>query len=367
MHNLIRSLTIQDGEQQRARLLVGTRSGVLVYESEAANRSEWEHVRTALADSFISTLAVDHNSPGTIYAGAYDQGVYRSDDFGLTWREANRGLTTRDVWSLALSHDSKELYAGMQPPAVLKSVDGGNSWNRLDSFNDIVSSKHWNWFAPMGHSGGHVLVLLVDPTKSSRIYAGVEQGGLHRSDDMGASWEDIGFGLTDQRDRLDPHGFAISPLHSNTVYMTDNVGVSRSDDYGMNFKRVGSGLEEWAYMSPLLIHPTNPNLLFVGGSKKPPQIWPKESNFADGALFRSRNNGEGWKKVGKGLPSILTATISALELEVINGMTFLYCGTTGGEIYQSLDLGENWKRIISGLPSITKWGWHIMKQRGPEA
>ncbi len=366
MHNLIKSLTILVGGQQRARLVVGTLNGVLIFESGAGARSEWEHVHTALANCFISTLAVDHNRPGTIYAGAYHQGVFRSDDFGITWREANSGLTNNDVWSLALSHDSKELYAGTQPPAVLKSLDGGDSWNRLDSFNEIVSSKHWNWFAPMGHSGGHVLVLLVDPTKSSRIYAGVEQGGLHRSDDTGASWEDIGFGLTDTRDRVDPHGFAMSPLHSNIVYMADNVGVSRSDDYGMNFKRVQSGLGEWAYMSPLLIHPTNPNLLFVGGSKKPPQLWPEEQNFADGALFHSEDNGESWGRMGNGLPSILTSTISALELEVSNGMTFLYCGTTAGEVYQSIDMGENWKKIISGVPPITKWGWHMMKQRGSE-
>ena len=366
MHNLIRSLTILDGGQQLARLLVGTLNGVFVFESEAGTRFEWEHVHTALANSFISTLVVDRNSPSTIYAGAYHQGVYRTDDFGVTWRAINSGLTVKDVWSLALSHDSMELYAGTQPPAIFKSIDKGASWNELESFSKIESSKHWRWFAPLGHSGGHVLVLLVDPTKSSRIYAGVEQGGLHRSDDKGASWQDIGFGLSDLRNMVDPHGFVLNPLQPNIVYLADNVGVSRSHDSGMNFNGMRKGLGDWSYMSPLLIHPTNPNILFVGGSKNPPQVWPKEQNFADGALFCSEDGSETWKKMGNGLPSILTSTISGLELEVFNGMTFIYCGTTSGEVYQSLDMGENWKKIISGVPSITKWGWHMMKQRGSQ-
>ncbi len=364
MHNLIRSLTLADSGQKRARLLIGTLEGVLAYESEAGTRSDWKHVHTGLENSFISTLAVDHNNPGTIYAGAYHQGVFRSDDFGITWKEVNTGLTVKDVWSLALSPDSKELYAGTQPPAVFKSIDRGDSWNKLESFSNTESSKDWHFFAAMGHSGGHVLVLQVDPTNSSRVYAGVEQGGLHRSDNKGTSWEDIGFGLTEKRNTLDPHGFALNPLQPNTVYLADNnFGVSRSDDSGLNFKEKRTGIGDWTYMSPLIIHPTKPNILFVGGSRKPPQAWPKEQNFEDGALFRSEDSSESWKRIGNGLPSILTSTISALELDVIDGSSFLYCGTTGGEVYRSQDMGENWKKIISGVPSITKWGWHMMKER----
>ena len=366
MHSLIKSLTIPDGERERARLLLGTINGVFVFDSEASTRSDWEHVHTALKESFISTLAVDLNSPGTVYVGAYHQDVFRSNDFGITWRAINNGLTTKDIWSLALSHDSKELYAGTQPPALFKSIDGGNTWVELESFSKIESSRHWHWFARLGHSGGHVLVLLVDPTNSYRIYAGVEQGGLHRSNDKGASWEDIGFGLADQRNSVDPHGFVLNPLQPKISYLADNNGVSRSSDSGMNFDGMRNGLGEWMYMSPLLIHPTNPDLVFVGGSKKPPQIWSNEENFADGGLFRSEDGCETWKKIENGLPSILTSTISALELEVINGRTDIYCGNTDGEVYQSVDMGENWKKIISGVPSITKWGWHMMKQRGSE-
>ncbi|MFQ6011406.1 MAG: WD40/YVTN/BNR-like repeat-containing protein [Nitrososphaerales archaeon] len=364
MHNLIRSLTFTEGEEEIARLCIGTVGGVVLYDSAGGTRSAWEHKHTALKNSFISTLAVDYKRPGTIYAGAYHEGVFRSDDFGRNWRRASKGLDLRDVWSLALSPDSKELYAGTQPPAVFKSINGGDSWIKLESFNSMPSSRRWHWFASMGHSGGHVLVLFVDPTNSSRIYAGVEQGGLHRSDDEGATWEDIGFGLTEQRDRIDPHGFAMSPTESNTVFMADNLGVSKSLDYGSNFKGIRSGLGDWSYMSPLIIHPNLPDLLLVGGSKKPPQVWPKERNFAEGALFRSEDGGQAWKRVVVGLPSIMTSTVSALECEVVDGSTYQYLGTTSGEIYQSLDTGESWKRIISWVPSITKWGWHMMRPGG---
>jgi hypothetical protein len=48
---------------------------------------------------FILSLAL---TPSSLYAGTSEGGVYRSDDRGLTWRAASDGLTSFDVFALAV-------------------------------------------------------------------------------------------------------------------------------------------------------------------------------------------------------------------------------------------------------------------------
>jgi len=60
----------------------------------------WKH--TALPDISVYALALDPTVPGTIYAGTFGRGVYRSRDGGATWQPMNDGLGSLHVYALAL-------------------------------------------------------------------------------------------------------------------------------------------------------------------------------------------------------------------------------------------------------------------------
>jgi photosystem II stability/assembly factor-like uncharacterized protein len=72
------------------------------------------------AEASITTFAIDPNTPGAIYAGAAESGVYLSLDAGKTWRPLNRGLTTRAVRDLSLSADGSTLYLATEGSGVFK-------------------------------------------------------------------------------------------------------------------------------------------------------------------------------------------------------------------------------------------------------
>src|SRR5688572_29335982 len=82
----------------------------------------------------ITALVSDSESPGTLYAAAAchgifaGNGVYKTIDGGDTWHAVSKGLTDTCVSALAIdSQTPTTLYAGTRG-GVFKSVDGGTTW-----------------------------------------------------------------------------------------------------------------------------------------------------------------------------------------------------------------------------------------------
>src|SRR6187402_335598 len=77
-------------------------------------------------------LAIDPQTPTTIYAGTYGGGVFKSLDSGAHWFPINAGLLDRYVTALQIQPDAPEtVYAGTYDSGVFKSTDGGASWIAL--------------------------------------------------------------------------------------------------------------------------------------------------------------------------------------------------------------------------------------------
>src|SRR5213594_1715584 len=75
----------------------------------------------------ILVLAIDPDSPTTIYAGAESSGVFKSSDGGGSWTHTS--LTGVDVRALAIDPLTPTTrYAGTYGAGVFKSTDGGTSW-----------------------------------------------------------------------------------------------------------------------------------------------------------------------------------------------------------------------------------------------
>ncbi|RIE11789.1 hypothetical protein SMC3_08350 [Candidatus Cryosericum hinesii] len=69
---------------------------------------------------YLSCLLVDPHTPSTLYAGT-PLGVFRSMDSGSTWATVNIGLTSIDVWALAINPlDPTVLYAGTYGGGVFR-------------------------------------------------------------------------------------------------------------------------------------------------------------------------------------------------------------------------------------------------------
>src|SRR5579862_2563957 len=117
----------------RTLLLIGTRKGLFVLESDA-DRRDWS-VRGPLCESWPVYHAIHDAASGTIYAAAasewHGSTVWRSSDLGETWSNSSEGLGYADgdprkvskVSTLAVQ-DGRVL-VGVEAPGIFESADGG--------------------------------------------------------------------------------------------------------------------------------------------------------------------------------------------------------------------------------------------------
>jgi hypothetical protein len=63
-------------------------------------------------DVSLSSLAIDPGHPNILYAGSFDQGVFRSVDAGVTWDRMNSGLSNPTIYALAMDPSGARLFAG---------------------------------------------------------------------------------------------------------------------------------------------------------------------------------------------------------------------------------------------------------------
>ncbi len=242
----------------------------------------------------IARLRIHPTNPDIVYVAAMgdmfgpnpDRGVYRTTDGGETWKHILYRGETAGAVDLAIDPTNPKVViaalnhhvtypwdeeSGGLTTGLFKSTDGGDSWT------DITRNPGM----PTGLIGK--ICIAISPARSDRVYAFIEadggEGGIHRSDDGGSTWQ-----LTHQ----DPGKMEIpnsynhitaDPLDPDVVYIQPITGLLKSTDAGRTFERVR--LENWDPHA-LWIDPNDPRRMIEGG---------------DGGASVTLNGGESWSSL----------------------------------------------------------------------
>ncbi len=116
----------------KSLFLLGIISLIAFYmPSNTFGQDQWTPV--GLEGGYVTALAINPNTPDTLYAGTQNSGVFKSTDGGAIWNLVNTGLTNTTVNALAIDPMTPNtLYAGTGR-GVFKSTDGGANWTALMS------------------------------------------------------------------------------------------------------------------------------------------------------------------------------------------------------------------------------------------
>jgi len=327
------------------QVLVGTIHGVVCIERDDTGPG-WHVASRSLTDQHIHALLIEPDS-GTVFAGVNHGSIFASHDGGHTWEQRDQGLTQHDVYSLACTRlpTGVRLYAGTEPAHLFASDDLGHNWTELPALR-AGDMSHWGFPAPPHIA--HTKHITFHPQDPHTLFVGVEQGGLLKSTDDGHTFEVI-HGMDD-----DVHRTVINPLHPNQMYVTTGVGMYVTADSGKTW-------EQWTdlhhdiggYPDLLVLHPRQPERLFVASAQKGPGSWFQE-HFAGSRISKSTDGGRTWEAVPHGFPDRLRTAFEALCLEDW-GASFTLCGATAtGEVWCSDDGGEHWTEVISDLAPVSK-------------
>jgi photosystem II stability/assembly factor-like uncharacterized protein len=305
-------------------MVAATGDGIaVVTEREGAWRGD-----LALEGSGAACVALDPRSPGVVYAGSREGGVWRSDDAGRSFREA--GLSEQSIYSIAVSAADGTVYAGCEPSMLWSSRDHGSSWEELSALRDIPSAPSWS-FPPRPWTS-HVRWIAPSPHEADRLLVGIELGGVMLSEDGGATWMDHRPGA-----QPDCHALAWHPSAEGRAYEAGGGGAAWSFDAGRTWQAADEGRDR-NYTWALAVDPDEPDRWYLSASTGPGAA--HRGGDPQARLYRWEGEGP-WRSIETGLPEPLDSMPYALATS--DGAT--YVGLADGRLYRSADRGESWERL----------------------
>ena len=213
-----------------------------------------------------------------------------------------------------------------QAESRLRSVDGGETWRPLDALLELPSRPAWS-FPPRPWTS-HVRWIAPSPHDGALLLVGIELGGLMRSDDGGATWEDHRPGA-----QPDVHSLAWHPGVPGRAYEAGGGGAAFSIDGGETWQPADEGRDR-NYTWSVAVDPDDPDCWYVSASTGPFAAHGRRDPQA--LLYRRR--GEVWQPLAGGLPEPLPSMPYAL----VAAEGRLFAGLADGRIWASDDRGDSW-------------------------
>lgn len=243
-------------------------------------------------------------SPAATPAPTPPAATFSSAISTLRFREigpATMGGRVNDIE--VVSQDSRIIYAAMASAGILKSVNGGTSWTVIFDKETVPS----------------VGDVAVAPSNPSIVWAGTGESNNRQS----SSWGN---------------------------------GVYKSMDAGKTWKNMG--LAETHHIARVVIHPKNPDIVWVAATGK---LW---TSSPERGVYKTIDGGKTWAHVLK-----VNDDTGATELVIdTESPTILYAAMyqrrrtvfgfngsgEGSALYKSIDGGDTWTKIVKGMPYDTE-------------
>jgi photosystem II stability/assembly factor-like uncharacterized protein len=381
----------------------------------------WTHLTNGIATLSATDIAINPQNPSVLYAaigrifGSPSNGVYKSTDGGDSWTKLGGGLPTSDVGRISVAvspgmpdrvvalvtQESTSNGGSAQIESIYRSDNAGASWTDL---GNGISQASYGWylstisFRPtdpntiiaggleLGRSTNagqnwsditppHVDLHAIAWDASGRLLVG-DDGGVHRSANLGSDWESLNTNLSSVQFYA---GLSTSPTDDEFVIggAQDNGSNRRDDDttqwttvqggdggwtqidqaspnrlfvefqgtgniyvsndFGDDFNGAGAGIsvnDRNCFLPPYLIDPTNSNRML----------------YATHRIYQSTNAGGFWSVISgdltNGNGAIRTLAMAPSDPQVV------YAATNDGNVLVSFDGGNDWEIIRTGHP-----GW----------
>ncbi|HEX3646534.1 MAG TPA: hypothetical protein VHT95_13060 [Vicinamibacterales bacterium] len=244
--------------------------------------------------------------PNVFYMGATGGGVWKTDNYGVSWAPVSDGqIPTGSIGALDVADSNPNVvYAGTGSEAIRSNVIVGR--------------------------------------------------GVYKSIDAGKTWQYAGLKEVGQIGQLKIH-----PKNPDIAYVAaigqpfgwgPDRGVYRTRDGGKSWQKVLFINEQTGVVS-VAINWSNPNELYAGAWRGQRRPWTIISGgpAAEGGVYKSTDGGDHWSRVSSGFPDDLIGKVWVDIAQSNPKVVYAQIEAKGakGGLYRSADSGANWTLVNS--------------------
>ncbi|MHC4800114.1 MAG: WD40/YVTN/BNR-like repeat-containing protein, partial [Planctomycetota bacterium] len=299
--------------------------------------NNWEEIGGGLPADQVRSFVIHPVDTQIVYVGTYQNGIFKSEDGGLTWTPINGNFPPYIAHISCIGIDPGNptdpdddiIYAGTHDYGFYKTIDDGNyNWEFIEikiSALDIDLPVEDNW---------SIYALTMDPIDKSTIYVYVEtvnpiepsEDGIYRTFDGGTTWERVSF-----HENYVIRDIMMAPSTGNVVYITtssdglfmtnDAINLTNANDW----RPIDNGLVDTPVYT-MILHSGDNKIVYAG---------------TDEGFFKTTNGGLTWERKGLEGKSVFAL---ASDPEVANTIY----GATDTGVYKTIDGGESWSVISTG-------------------
>jgi hypothetical protein len=354
-------------------MLISTRKGLFVGEPRG---DRYEISRGSFIGDNVTLTCVDG---GTWYAGL-DHGhfgvkLHRSDDRGATWSEIatpqyppqpegavekspfGREIkwSTSLIWALASARErSGAVWCGTLPGGLFRSDDHGASWRINEALWFHPSRKKW---MGGGADDPGIHSIVVDPRDPRTVVVGVSCGGVWRTRDAGATWENCANGMRatfmppDREydpDIQDVHMLVQCAKQPNVWWAQHHCGMYRSTDDMASWQEIKhAGPSTFGFA--VVVDPSDGDTAWFIPAIKDEKRIPVDGKLV---VTRTRDGGKSFDVLTRGLPQSFAYDLVYRHGFAIAGDGTLGFGSTTGNVFTSRDRGDSWTEVSHHLPPV---------------
>ncbi|MGH9947156.1 MAG: WD40/YVTN/BNR-like repeat-containing protein, partial [Pyrinomonadaceae bacterium] len=252
-------------------------------------------------------------------------------------------------------NDTRVIYAAMASGGILKSVNGGTSWDTIFDKESVPS----------------VGDIAISPSNPSIVWAGTGEAnnrqssswgnGIYRSLDAGKTWKNMGLAETEHIARIVVH-----PTNPDVVYVAalgklwsanPERGVFKTTDGGRTWQHVLKVNDDTG-ATDIAIDRESPNILYAAMYQRRRTAFGFNGSGEGSAIYRSNDGGDTWKKITKGMPydtenaptprpdNLLETGRNAIAIYPKDtNIVYALIEHANGGVYRSNDKGETWTRV----------------------
>ena len=250
----------------------------------------------------VTAVAGIETQPYVFYMGATGGGVWKTTDYGMSWKNVSDGFfETGSIGAIRVSQSNPDIvYVGTGSDGIRSNVIAGKGMYRSDDAGNT-------WMFAGLENAGQIGAVIIHPDNPDICYAAAignpfgpnSERGVFKTTDGGNNWEKV-------------------------LYISDNTGVSDIE-----------------------MHPSNPDILYASAWTVRRKPWTIISGSVDDGVFRSTDAGTTWEKLEDGLP---TGIVGKSDLAVCDAApdklyVLMEAEKDQGGVFYSPDKGDKFELL----------------------